>query len=403
LPAQADPLPLPGFVRSLFEQIGHPLRWRAVDKCLATVTIAIPLYLSSYILILYVRAHPERLPYYNHEFLPFYLRWHEVVIAGWLILGAVGLYQRQKERDSQIYAAAACQYGCITTAIFMYFPGYSTSPYLMGILGAGIMVFMFFTMRQALWGLFSLLTIYTGLTVLIAAGIIPEGPLLSGPPYENGRISVFWVVVNSSICLMLAVLMVIGVAFVVYQWHDRQARLDELSRTDPLTGLANRRHFFRTLRNELARAVRLGRPISLILCDTDKFKQINDTHGHQAGDEVLTRIAAIMEGSLRTGIDTAGRIGGDEFAILLSETGIDGAKALAGRILDAVRRESFDRNGASYSTSLSIGAIACDEDIPELDTLVEAADLLLYRAKNEGRNRIVAAPVSEIVPRPQKA
>ncbi len=403
MPAEADALPLPGFVRSIFRQMGHPLRWRAVDKCLATVTIAIPLYLSSYLLILYVRAHPEQLPYYNHDFLPFYLRWHEFAIAGWLILGAVGLYQRRKERDSQVYAYAASQFGCITTAIFMYFPGYSTSPYLMGILGAGIMVLMFFTLPQALWGLLSLLTIYTALTVLIAAGVIPEGPLLAGPPYEAGRISVFWVVINSSICLMLTVMMFFGVAFTVYQWQDRQVRLDELSRTDPLTGLANRRHFFRTLKNELARAVRLGRPISLILCDTDRFKEINDTHGHQAGDEVLCRIASIMEGSLRTGIDTAGRIGGDEFAIILSETGVDGARALAGRILDAVRRERFDRNGKAYTTSLSIGAVACDEDIPELDALVEAADLLLYRAKNEGRNRIVAAPVTELVPRPGKA
>ena len=390
----------PGLLENFLERLGHPLGWSRADKCLLATGVVVPLFAASYALNWYVALHPERMPYYNHPFLPLYLRWHELVIGGWLLIGAAGLYLRTRSPDNLVFAYLTSQFGCITTAIFMYFPGYFTTPYLMGILGGGVMLLMFFEMRQAVWGLATMIAVYLGLSLAIAADLLPGAPLLAYPPYEDGRLALWWTAVNTGLCLVLMVLIFGITGFAIHQWRDREAKLDALSRTDSLTQLANRHHFLEMFGNEVARALRLGRPLSLVLCDADRFKEINDTYGHQTGDEVLRRIAHVLRDCCRTGIDTVGRIGGDEFAIVLAETDLPGARTLASRVAQALRKEVFDRQAAKFSTSLSIGVAVRKDEPFDADALMEAADMLLYRAKKDGRDRVVAAGLSDFLPRP---
>lgn len=180
----------------------------------------------------------------------------------------------------------------------------------------------------------------------------------------------------------------------VTQHVTRMSILEEQAWRDPLTGLANRRHFRDMGEAEFARACRYKRPLSLLTLDLDHFKHINDAHGHQAGDLVLQKFAAIVMNIVRD-VDIAGRTGGEEFAILLPETGREAALGVAQRLHDAIRGSEVTlRSGVSLRFTSSIGLAFCDEHMPTLEALLEQADLALYQAKHSGRNRtgIVGQP-----------
>jgi diguanylate cyclase (GGDEF)-like protein len=168
--------------------------------------------------------------------------------------------------------------------------------------------------------------------------------------------------------------------------------LQEEARVDPKTGLANARHYAEALDEELARASRFGRPLSVILADLDLLRNINSTYGHLAGDAVLAGIAAVMRGHLRE-YDVAARLGGEEFAILLPETRREEALDIAERIRAEVASASFWAPSAeeNVSATLSVGVAAFPADATTTTELVHAADLAAYRAKLHGRNRVLAA------------
>ena len=160
--------------------------------------------------------------------------------------------------------------------------------------------------------------------------------------------------------------------------------------TDGLTELANRREFEDSLANEISRAERFGGTLALILADLDNFKQVNDRFGHQAGDEVLRSFADILRETVRD-IDVAARYGGEEFAILLPQTDIAGAEALAERLREAVEsRAMAEASDGPVTVTSSFGVAS----FPEAGTgpgLFAAADEALYRAKRAGKNCVVCA------------
>jgi diguanylate cyclase len=168
-----------------------------------------------------------------------------------------------------------------------------------------------------------------------------------------------------------------------------QARLVEAhaaeARTDALTGLANRRAFDDDLARRFAEFQRYGRPFALILADIDLFKRFNDTHGHQAGDEVLRGVARVLRRTARD-TDLVARYGGEEFAVLLPETGAGEATLAARRIREAVEAARFRYQTAELRVTISLGAA---ELLPGEDsgTLVRRADTALYASKEAGRNR----------------
>jgi diguanylate cyclase (GGDEF)-like protein len=185
-------------------------------------------------------------------------------------------------------------------------------------------------------------------------------------------------------------------------WADEldaryQMRLAEGALHDPLTGLYNRRHLDDRLAAELAAAQRHGRPVSLLMIDIDHFKEVNDGHGHLAGDEALKMVAFVLRGAVRKE-DVLARYGGEEFVVVARETVLDGAHALAERIRRAVERSHCAWQGQELGVTVSIGvtvSVGLTEFVQgktEREVL-EAADRALYLAKKGGRNRVVAVPM----------
>jgi diguanylate cyclase (GGDEF)-like protein len=158
--------------------------------------------------------------------------------------------------------------------------------------------------------------------------------------------------------------------------------------TDDLTGLANRRRFGESLSLEVSRAERFGGTLALVLADLDDFKRVNDLYGHQIGDEVLRRFADLMRESVRE-FDLAVRHGGEEFAVLVPETDLDGGVRLAERLAEALRGARFvSRAGEQFTVTSSFG-VAAFPAAGSAEQLMLAADRALYTAKKEGKNRVV--------------
>ncbi len=169
------------------------------------------------------------------------------------------------------------------------------------------------------------------------------------------------------------------------------AQLRQLALRDELTRLSNRREFQRILEEEWDRSVRFQRPFSLVMIDIDHFKRINDTHGHQTGDEVLRHVASLLAGQVRN-VDRVARYGGEEFALIMVEA--DRASAIEGMArLGALLAEApcMINRDLAISVTLSAGLATSLEDAGSAVELVAAADRALYAAKKAGRNRIVSA------------
>jgi len=162
-------------------------------------------------------------------------------------------------------------------------------------------------------------------------------------------------------------------------------RLYELSASDPLTRLRNRRAFEARLREEFARSDRRAAPMSLLLVDLDGLKALNDAAGHRAGDEALIGVAAALRGGSRQA-DVAARWGGDEFALLAPDTGREEAAALAERV-----RELAAGSGHGVSVSVGVAVLENLGRMGDAEAMVRAADAALYEAKRSGRNRVVMA------------
>ncbi|MEF8792838.1 sensor domain-containing diguanylate cyclase [Thiohalorhabdus sp.] len=166
-------------------------------------------------------------------------------------------------------------------------------------------------------------------------------------------------------------------------------QLEEISIRDGLTGLFNRRHLENRLEQEFKRSYRMGSPLSVLLLDADHFKFVNDTYGHQAGDEVLRTIGALLQEALRS-FDLAGRYGGEEFVVVLPQTDLEGAEVVAERIRQRLLQEQFAADQGRFSVTVSVGLGERADGVESPDHLLKSADEALFEAKASGRNRIVA-------------
>ena len=169
--------------------------------------------------------------------------------------------------------------------------------------------------------------------------------------------------------------------------REKNNDLRTLSITDSLTGLYNRTELPELLAKELARSQRHEHSFSIFMIDIDHFKRFNDTHGHQAGDHLLKRVAQILKGSLRA-CDVAARYGGEEFLILLTETGPKGALCLAKKLRGEVEQMRTRGGGA---VTISIGLASFPENGDDVETIIRHADAALYRCKRAGRNQVALA------------
>ncbi|MGJ3264778.1 MAG: putative bifunctional diguanylate cyclase/phosphodiesterase [Salinarimonas sp.] len=206
-------------------------------------------------------------------------------------------------------------------------------------------------------------------------------------PGSSWRSKIMWLVIGPAlVALSLLGLAVLHARRVSAELAQTQEHVQALAVSDPLSGLPNRLLFAQRLEQELARIARTGEGLAVMFLDLDRFKEVNDAFGHQAGDELIKAVARRLMTLLR-GTDVLARFGGDEFAII--QPGLKdahGAEALARRILEAVS-QPFEIEHNAVTVGVSIGIALAPEDAQDRETLMRLADTALYQAKNDGRNR----------------
>jgi diguanylate cyclase (GGDEF)-like protein len=168
-----------------------------------------------------------------------------------------------------------------------------------------------------------------------------------------------------------------------------------MSNTDYLTGCFNRQYLQQNLDKEIKRSRRYGRSLSILLCDIDHFKEVNDRHGHQCGDQVLIDFTNVIRSLIRENIDWLARYGGEEFLLVLPETDAEAARAMAERLRCEVAGTPLEWRNSPIAITASFGTATFEPRNPDpeptitSDRLIQIADQNLYRAKSEGRNRVV--------------
>jgi diguanylate cyclase (GGDEF)-like protein len=170
---------------------------------------------------------------------------------------------------------------------------------------------------------------------------------------------------------------------------EAQRELEDIAHTDPLTGCWNRRALLQSGELMWSMAKRHNHPLSVVICDIDKFKAINDTYGHGVGDAALRIFVQICLNALRAH-DILGRFGGEEFVLILPETGEEGARNAAERIRKTIEAEIIDAEGSSFSMTSSFGTATLNDADQTLQSLIDRADSALYNAKKTGRNKVVS-------------
>jgi diguanylate cyclase (GGDEF)-like protein len=232
--------------------------------------------------------------------------------------------------------------------------------------------------RHAAAALAFLLLAYLGLD--IATGMIPA----RYPLAEGATTALRWL----NITVVFVMFGYTG-RYYVQRVAEAEARLRELATTDSMSGLWNRRHFRALAEGELQRARRHGSALAVVLADIDHFKRVNDQYGHEAGDHVIRHVSQRLREQLRAG-DLIGRLGGEEFILLLPGCDAAGAAQLCERMRQHLAQSTCDAGGQLIPVTVSFGVMPLPLDEP-FEQAVRQADGALYRAKNTGRNRVVTA------------
>jgi diguanylate cyclase (GGDEF)-like protein len=200
---------------------------------------------------------------------------------------------------------------------------------------------------------------------------------------------------NRSMIILLSLITMFMLFGIVYfmvwkltvKLKESQLKLKQISITDELTGIRNRRYIMDRLGEEFQRARRDKNPMGLVMVDLDHFKQVNDTHGHQFGDLVLVTVATRMLASIR-GYDLLGRIGGEEFLIVSPDTDLEETLEVAQRMREIIKGEPVSDKTRSVTITISVGVTMLLEEDSGIDSLFSRADTALYMAKKEGRDRV---------------
>jgi diguanylate cyclase (GGDEF)-like protein/PAS domain S-box-containing protein len=182
---------------------------------------------------------------------------------------------------------------------------------------------------------------------------------------------------------------IVGIAEDITDKKQMETELQRLATTDVLTQSSNRRHFFDCAHREFEQARHQGTPLAFLLLDIDDFKVINDTYGHQEGDNVLQRIAESGRAALRRG-DVFGRVGGEEFAAVFPGCAPDMAMQVAERLQREIQRLSFSHGDQTFGITVSQGLTSLTAEDESVDSLFARADAAMYKAKHQGKNRIIS-------------
>lgn len=261
-----------------------------------------------------------------------------------------------------------------------------TNLILVGVLAIGLMLFELRPMVIAYVVCVGLMLVHEAAVLLGGAAYAPA---LTPGVFVDGH-ATWWLTAWRQYVLYIGTAALIWLLLMLFARLDRlHIKLTHLSYADGLTGLANRRRFMEVLEAELVRQARSANELCLLLIDADHFKDINDHHGHHAGDAVLRELASILMASVRAPADLPARLGGEEFAVILPDTRVDEARRVAERLREQVATHVFEDRDTRLRVTISIGLVTARG--LNLGALLQRADEALYRAKQTGRNRVVEA------------
>jgi diguanylate cyclase (GGDEF)-like protein len=371
---------------------GSPLHWAPVDKATAFLVGSVPFVAGYVIRISYLLTHPEEEPYIARSSLAVVMGILVLTLLAAVVALVVWRSIRRRDPAHPVYTRGVLGVWFATIGLTTYFVGPFTSPILAALLGGAMAVLVFFEIDVARFAI----TIGLGIVVMTGVaerlGLIPYGPLFAHVFGGEFRPTHAFVLVNAFFVSALFAAVLSLFAVVMRMWRKSDAEVHLLAITDPLTSLSNRRNFMERLELELSRSRRYDDRLALVLMDVDHFKDVNDAYGHVTGDRVLVAIARDGLVPALRAVDLAGRFGGEEFAVILPATDLDGAMVVAERLRARVAEIEVDGPGSRRITA-SFGVAAVPEvGADDVVGLIRAADEALYRAKAEGRDRVVAAP-----------
>jgi diguanylate cyclase (GGDEF)-like protein len=361
-----------------------------VEKGFIPVGLAIPIYTQYLLTAIFAGNRQDRDHLAHSAYLNFLVH-----LLGWLILGAmaillVGLILRKFRPDLLLYQYVSTWYLACSLSVLGYSIGSLSFASGVVLLGAPLLGFILLDSRVVwLCGGFAVLMTVV-LSYASSLGLLPYAPLVVPPTDSAGKL--FWTTIELSFAAPWLVVLTLLADHALSFWRKREGLILTLSRTDPLTGVHNRRSVMELLESEVARTLRHAPPLAVVILDMDFFKQVNDTWGHPTGDLVLKETARLLRETLRQS-DIVGRYGGEEFILVLPDTTQAGSARLAERCRNRLAETPVTAmSGEVIHISASFG-LACNEQSPGLsaEALIKAADQALYQAKHNGRNRVEVA------------
>lgn len=311
--------------------------------------------------------------------------------AAFLGFAAIGLALERRGRDARLFLILVSHLYGLLMGCALYLAGPFSGVTWLTITASTLSVLIGIGTAPALRLLGSLAVALFAATSAGIAGWIPHVPLLVLP--AGVEVPPLRYAGTLMVHLFAAAASLAQLGFLAIVLRDRERKFRGLSSRDPLTGLANRRILVERIDEAWSRAQRHHEPLAVAVVDVDHFKRVNDSHGHQTGDQVLKHVAQVLRTSLRNE-DTVGRWGGEEFLILLPLQGLVSAKAALERCRVRIQGEPVQsEDGRAVRVTASFGLAAfpgCGAD--SMQGLLAAADAALYRAKRGGRNRVDVAP-----------
>ncbi|MEY4763990.1 MAG: hypothetical protein RI907_663 [Pseudomonadota bacterium] len=314
----------------------------------------------------------------------------QYILILWL-LGVALMASRRQARDDHLpwLVQAAVVPACLGMAVLAVGFGHKDTPMSVVLMVELVFARALFSLWQLRWAYMGTLLLLVVAEVLQAIDVLPYAPLLHMPVRGDGAMATWWAMWVRVLFAAASFPFSGALFFLGAVLHRHRVQLETLVRTDMLTGLPNRREFLARLDREAHRQQRSGRPLSVVMIDVDHFKRVNDQWGHQAGDEVLARIGQILQALTREQIDVAARYGGEEFVLLLPETDLQGAVLVAEKISARLREQDFEAKGERFRVTQSVGVAEVVGG--EALWALQEADRNMYRAKREGRDRIVSS------------
>lgn len=371
-------------IRSLSEQ----------GKTYLILVAVTPFYLS-YILWTYYVAHYDPMPGLVH--MDKVLVHIPVLIVVFILNGLMLLLNWTIGRYSLPIDKRFRQFSGAFTVFMLTYMGYHIGALAITsgvvLMSATILGLMLFELSFVIILTVLPIIVLFGSSILAALGYIEYSPIFVGSPTGGEHPDLFWVLSMTAFSLPLIILFFLFSLMMVTQWRAYDRKILNMASVDPLTQLKNRRFLMESFQRELVLLERHRSQdvaIACIILDLDHFKQVNDIHGHQVGDEVLMATAKALEAATRE-YDIVGRYGGEEFLIVLPKTAMATALVVAERCRDSIARLRFstaNNEEIRVTASLGVASIEQDQNI-SMEQMIHSADQALYSAKKAGRNQVV--------------